>query len=265
MQAAQNWTDTAQGTALMFTTTPINSTTPATRMTLDATGQPRHRHDHRPAAGSSSKSATPRTTPPSGTSSPAAHLPTAGGSLFVGSKARGTSAAPTAVQNGDNLVGFLGRGYRDHRISAAPAAACSCGRPRTGRTRRRAPLDFNTTATGTITPSHEDDHRLRSATSASARRIRSRHWKLSGTVRPISSARPITMATGAPSSSSAPAERRRRQARFRQATPLATLARPGYGATTWGNGAGAIAVVAAENWTDTANGNAIGFRDDAAG
>ena len=38
MQAAQNWTDTAQGTALTFTTTAINATAPATRMTLDATG-----------------------------------------------------------------------------------------------------------------------------------------------------------------------------------------------------------------------------------
>ena len=44
VQAAQNWTDTAQGTALTFTTTPINSTTPATRMTLDASREPRHRH-----------------------------------------------------------------------------------------------------------------------------------------------------------------------------------------------------------------------------
>jgi hypothetical protein len=33
----------------------------------------------------------------------------------------------------------------------------------------------------------------------------------------------------------------------------------GYGATNWGNGAGVMAVVAAENWTDTANGNTIAF------
>ena len=38
VQAAQNWTDTAQGTALTFTTTAINATAPTTRMTLDATG-----------------------------------------------------------------------------------------------------------------------------------------------------------------------------------------------------------------------------------
>ena len=38
VQAAQNWTDTAHGTALMFTTTPISATTAATRMTLDASG-----------------------------------------------------------------------------------------------------------------------------------------------------------------------------------------------------------------------------------
>jgi hypothetical protein len=33
----------------------------------------------------------------------------------------------------------------------------------------------------------------------------------------------------------------------------------GYGATRFGDGAGAIAMVAAENWTDTANGTTIGF------
>ena len=38
VQAAQNWTDTAQGTALTFTTTSISATSPTTRMTLDATG-----------------------------------------------------------------------------------------------------------------------------------------------------------------------------------------------------------------------------------
>ena len=36
---------------------------------------------------------------------------TPAGALFVGRKARGTSAAPTAVQNGDSLVSFLGQGY----------------------------------------------------------------------------------------------------------------------------------------------------------
>src|SRR4029079_12354005 len=38
IQAAQNFTDTQQGTAITFSTTPINSTTPATRMILDARG-----------------------------------------------------------------------------------------------------------------------------------------------------------------------------------------------------------------------------------
>src|SRR5262249_27744681 len=33
------------------------------------------------------------------------------GSFFVGKKARGTAAAPTAVQTGDGLVAFSGEGY----------------------------------------------------------------------------------------------------------------------------------------------------------
>ena len=35
----------------------------------------------------------------------------AGTSLFVGRRARGTGIAPTAVQSGDNLVGYLAQGY----------------------------------------------------------------------------------------------------------------------------------------------------------
>lgn len=38
IQAAQNWTDAAQGTSIAFSTTANNATTPATRMTLDQSG-----------------------------------------------------------------------------------------------------------------------------------------------------------------------------------------------------------------------------------
>src|SRR6185436_5637227 len=38
IQAAQNFSDTAQGTAITFSTTAINANTPTTRMTLDASG-----------------------------------------------------------------------------------------------------------------------------------------------------------------------------------------------------------------------------------
>ena len=39
-----------------------------------------------------------------------------------GRKARGTSAAPTAVQNGDGLAGFTGRGYGTTAFGREPAA-----------------------------------------------------------------------------------------------------------------------------------------------
>ena len=49
----------------------------------------------------------------------------AGSSQFAGRRARGTGIAPTAVQNGDNLVGFLGQGYGTSGSARGPAAASS--------------------------------------------------------------------------------------------------------------------------------------------
>ena len=44
----------------------------------------------------------------------------AGSSQFSGRRARGTGIAPTAVQSGDNLVGFLGQGYGTTGFSSGP-------------------------------------------------------------------------------------------------------------------------------------------------
>ena len=95
----------------------------------------------------------PRITAPFGSIVGASYIrATAGGSLFVGRKARGTSAAPTAVQNGDNLVGFLAAGYGATAFSWHPRRHV---RARGGKLDGHGPgnsLDFNTTATGTNTP-----------------------------------------------------------------------------------------------------------------
>ena len=42
--------------------------------------------------------------------------------LFTGRKARGTSAAPTAVQNGDGLLSLSGRGYGTTQFGVAGGA-----------------------------------------------------------------------------------------------------------------------------------------------
>ncbi|HEY6508355.1 MAG TPA: hypothetical protein VIY56_10105, partial [Vicinamibacterales bacterium] len=110
VQAAQNWTDTAQGTALTFTTTSINATSPTTRMTLDATGNLGIGTITVPAAGllEVSNAASGAGT---GDVIASTFATNNAGSGFVGRKARGTAAAPTAVQNGDSLAFFGGRGF----------------------------------------------------------------------------------------------------------------------------------------------------------
>ena len=115
MQAAQNWTDTAQGTALTFTTTSINATIPTTRMTLDARGNLGIGTTTVPAAGILEVSNAAIRLPfaqVTGTT----FASSGQGSLFIGRKASGTAAAPTAVQNGDKLAGVLGARLWSQRI-----------------------------------------------------------------------------------------------------------------------------------------------------
>ena len=162
------------------------------------------------------------------------------GNLLAGTSFTGTTPAARSSSGGRpaghrqpnrrpewrHSRGLLGSLAMGHRVQRNPRRHVRAARRRTGTdTAQGTRLNFNTTATGTITPSPKMTIDP-TATSASARRILSGHWKLSGTVRPISSARRTTTATGARSSSSAPAERHRRQARFRQGTLLATSARP---------------------------------------
>ena len=109
VQAAQTWTDTGHGTALTFTNTPINSTTAATRMTLDASGNLGIGTTTTPAANlevSNASGATPFTNVFATT-----YANSGAGAAFFGRKARGTSAAPSAVLSGDNLALFFGRGF----------------------------------------------------------------------------------------------------------------------------------------------------------
>jgi hypothetical protein len=77
---------------------------------------------------------------------------TGAGSLFVGRKARGTSAAPLAVQGGDVLAGVLGRGYgANFNGTGHGAMFIRAAEPWTG-TAQGTSIGFNTTAVGTIVP-----------------------------------------------------------------------------------------------------------------
>jgi hypothetical protein len=111
MSAAENWTDTAQGTVMHFVTTATGTTTPFIRMSLDpfgnlgiGTGAP---------AGVLEASRT----------GDAEILATSfgGGSGFRARLARGTAVAPTAVQAGDEIGAFTAAGYGATAFSDARA------------------------------------------------------------------------------------------------------------------------------------------------
>jgi hypothetical protein len=104
VRAAQNWTDTAHGTALTFATTSINATASATRMTLDATGNL--------GIGTTTPSATVEAVRSGDVAVVGATSFNDGCCAgFVARMARGTAAAPAAVQLGDPLALFQGDGY----------------------------------------------------------------------------------------------------------------------------------------------------------
>jgi hypothetical protein len=101
MAAAENWTDTAQGTFINFRTTPLGSTTSATRMTINAFGDV--------GVGVFPSPGVSFEVGRTGGDSTVASTSYGQAGNFVARAARGTPQAPTAVQTGDEL-GFFGAG-----------------------------------------------------------------------------------------------------------------------------------------------------------
>jgi hypothetical protein len=108
VQAAETWTDTAQGTRLNFNTTPVGLTTPGTRMTIASSGNvgigttaPSEAVE---VLRQGQQGATVLAT------TYGAEQTNGGGAFFV-RNARGTPAAPAAVELGDALGYFAGGGY----------------------------------------------------------------------------------------------------------------------------------------------------------
>jgi len=257
VQAAQNWTDTAQGTALTFTTTSINANTPTTRMTLDATGNLGIGTTTVPAAGllEVSNAAGPS---PFAQATTTTYVNTGQGSLFVGRKARGTAAAPAAAQNGDVLAGFLGRGYGATNFNGTGSGSMLIRAAQTWTdTAQGTSIEFNTTGLGTLAPT------TRMAIAANGN-------VGIGTLAP--SAAVEVLRTGSPADVQATAFDDEaafitRTARGTASAPTATqlgdflgaFGTTGYGTTGFGEGNAFVAGFAAENWTDTAQGAAIGL------
>ena len=149
--AAENWTDTAQGTSLGFTTTATGTTTPANKMTITASGN--------------LGVGTPTPSFPlevSRTAQPAAVTPqdsiiastvytngTSASSFFIAQTARGTAAAPAAVQLGDFLGGFGMSGFGATSFNDVFAAIAAGAAENFTDTARGTALILGTTPLGT--------------------------------------------------------------------------------------------------------------------
>jgi endosialidase-like protein len=258
IQAAQNFTDTQQGTAITFSTTAINSATPATRMTLFPSG----------ALGLGTTSTTPcctlevsnaaspfPTPTVTMTSSYTGTIPL--GSFYVGRKARGTAAAPAAVQNGDGLVEFSGQGYGASGFSGGRSGMSVRAAENWTDTAQGTALDFNTTDTGTNT-------------SATRMTITSDGKIGIGTTHPSDTMEIVrdgdTGIVGISYTDNDGGAVLFARARGGIQAPTAVLAGDnlaffggtGYGTSSFGDLSG-FGLAAAENWTDTARGTAVGF------
>src|SRR4030095_82409 len=73
------------------------------------------------------------------------------GSVFNARKARGTTAAPTAVQNGDTLAVFEGDGYGSTHFGTGGSMTVRASEPWTD-TAHGSTMEFATTNGGTSTP-----------------------------------------------------------------------------------------------------------------
>ena len=149
MGTSENWTNTAQGTQISFWTTANGTATPGTRMRIAPSGN----------VGIGTFSPTSLldvsnglSTQPFAQATVTTFANSAAASLFVGSKARGTSAAPAAVQLNDTLAGFLGRGYGATNFSATRGGMFVSASENWTDTAQGTRLNFNTTVNGTNTP-----------------------------------------------------------------------------------------------------------------
>ena len=148
IQATENFTDTAQGTQMVVSTTPNGANLPLARMSVKSNGSIGI-GTQSPSAGLEVSNAD--NTLGAGTIF-ATTFTNAGTSLFVGRRARGTSVAPTAVQTGDDLVGYLAQGHTGSGFSGTRGGMFVSAAENWTSTAQGTSLNFNTTTNGTITP-----------------------------------------------------------------------------------------------------------------
>jgi hypothetical protein len=258
IQATENFTDTAQGTQMVFSTTPNGANLPLNRMSVKSNGSI-GMGTQSPSAGLEVSNAD--NTLGAGTIF-ATTFTNAGTSLFVGRRARGTSAAPTAVQTGDNLVGYLAQGHTGSGFSGTRGGMFVSAAENWTSTAQGTSLNFNTTLNNTTTPGTKmtidnagnvgigtffPDAPLEvNRTGTDAAFEATVYTAGSGNANPVFFTRYANGTSAAPTAT-------------QTGNILGAWIASGYGATGFGDISGGMGVVAMENFTDTAHGGATGF------
>ncbi|HEY2434065.1 MAG TPA: tail fiber domain-containing protein [Vicinamibacterales bacterium] len=261
VQTAENWTDAAQGSLVYFTTTPTGTTQPLVRMTLTPTGNAGI-GTFTPVASlevsnAISGAAFANIVTSSFTGS------TGTGSAFVGRKARGTSVAPTAAQNGDVLTTFIGRGFATTSFGSAFSGMSVLAAENFTTSAQGSFLNFYTTAVGTavsnpsmtIDPSGNVGIGTSPAFPGAPLEV-SRTGSDAGILTSVytngSNVNPFYIAAFANGTATTPTA-------TQTGNVLGVWAATGYGTTQFGDVAGGMGVIAEENFTDTAQGSATGL------
>jgi Chaperone of endosialidase len=181
------------------------------------------------------------------------------GSAFFGRKARGTTAAPTAVLSGDLLATFGGRGHTGTAFSGDAGSIRVIATENWTDSARGTRLGFVTTPNGTNTPLVrmflDPNGRLGMGTNSPSSVVevvrdgeeadfRATSFDAGGGAESSFQVRHARGTLGAPSA-------------VQLGDELGFFAMTGYGATGFGEFGGGLVGLAAENWTDTAQGTAL--------
>src|SRR5262245_31564865 len=183
----------------------------------------------------------------------------ASGSSIYARKARGTAAAPSAAQNNDSLAFFAGRGYATSGFGSGLSGMTVRAAENFTDTAQGTSLQFSTIATGTNTAT------TRMAIAANGD-IGIGTTTPSGTVEAVrdgdvAAFQATSFGDGCCAGVAARLARRPATgpAAVQLGDPLALFLGDGYGATHFSDEGGGMAVLAAENWTDTAQGTIVAF------
>jgi endosialidase-like protein len=254
VQAAQNWADAAHGTQITFSTTPNGSTTSSPQMLIANSGMVGIGTTS-PVSNLEVSNALSGTT--FGVVTASTFGNNTGASLFIASKARGTSVAPTAILNGDSLGGFLARGFGTTTFTGTRGGMFVSASENWTDAAQGTRLNFNTTINGTTAPGTR-------MTIDGAGNVGIGTFAPNGVLEVVKTGTANVLAS---SFGGEGASFKARGANGSFAAPTATVlgdqlgafSASGFNGTTGFNETSGMAAFAAENFTDTAQGTALAF------